>query len=179
MLKKLIILIGLAVAGLALTSCFDDNVTTYDGPLQMEITPASVSLTNIQSNNPTVIVSVQLISPNGLESVPHSGTIRFVADESNAVQSVGATEGDFRYDIEFGTHFTLGDCEFTSTNTCDFTIAPEDSLSLDLAFNFNLDNIETQTRNTFVFEIEDRDGAAYIVAPNLRRSVITGVRGNN
>lgn len=179
MLKKLIILIGLAVAGLALTSCFDDNVKLYDGPLQMEITPASVDLNNIQNNNPTVIVSVQLISPNGLESVPHSGIIRFVADESSAVQSTGADEGDFRYDLEFGTHFTLEGCEFSSANTCDFTIAPEDSLSLDLPFNFNLDNIETQTRNTFVFEIEGVDGAAYTVAPNLSRSVITGVRGNN
>ncbi|MCH8557166.1 MAG: hypothetical protein LAT84_05070 [Balneolia bacterium] len=179
MLKKLIILIGLAVAGLALTSCFDDNVTTYDGPLQMEITPATVSLNNIQNNDPTVVVSVQLISPTGLQSVPHSGTIRFVADESTAVQSVGDNEGDFRYDIEFGTHFTLEGCEFSSANTCDFTIAPEDSLSKDFAFSFNLDNVETQTRNTVVFEIEDRDGAAYIVAPNLRRSEIVGTRGNN
>lgn len=181
MFKKLIILIGLTVAGLALTSCFDDNVTIYDGPLQMEIKPGIVDLNNIQ-NGPTVIVSVQLISASGLQSTPHSGTFSFVPDESFAVQSVnfeGVEAGTFLYDIEYGTHFTIEGCDFSTTNSCDFTIAPEDSLTKDFAFNFNLENIPTRSRNAIVFELEDRDGAAYTVAPNLRRSVINGVRGTN
>ncbi|AXJ00219.1 hypothetical protein CYPRO_0942 [Cyclonatronum proteinivorum] len=180
MFNKLIILVGFAVAGLMLTSCFDDNVITYDGPLQMEIKPGSVSAPNIQQGQP-IVVSVQLIGP--LQTETHTGSFNFVPDESFAVVSQNSAtedEGDFLYDIEYGTHFLLDGCDFTSTNTCEFEITPADSLVKDFVLTWNLDNIRTRSRNTVIFELQDEPaGASYQVAPNLVRSVVQGTRGNN
>lgn len=180
MLNKLIILVGFAVAGLFLTSCFDDNVITYDGPLQMEIKPGDVSAANIQQGQP-ITVSVQLIGP--LQTQTHRGSFAFLPEESFAVQSQnfgGVSEGTFLYDIEYGTHFSLSGCDFTSSNICEFEITPADSLVKDFVLTWNLDNVSTRSRNTVVFELQDAPaGAAYRVAPNLTRSVVQGTRGAN
>ncbi|MCH8568064.1 MAG: hypothetical protein LAT67_07365 [Balneolales bacterium] len=180
MLKKLIILIGLVAAGTMLTSCFDDNVRTYDGPLQLEIKPGTQSVPQIQQNpqaegvSRSIFVSAQLIGP--LQTTTHSGSLTWVPDESVAISTDDSSE---LFNLELGVHFELVGCDFDANNVCSFQIAPSDSLVKDFELRFLLDEISTRSQNTVVFELNDTPGSAYMVAPNLRRSVINAIRGNN
>ncbi len=187
MLKKLIILIGLAVSAALVTSCFDDNTITYDGPLQMEVKPGTLSINNIQNNNDDrqIIVSVQLIGP--LQTESHSGTLNFIADDSVGLDRDAEDDEDpFLYNLEPGVHFEVDGCDFVNNSACDFTITPEDSLSVDFNLRFLLrdddgaNTILTRSQNTVVFELSEASGSdSYRVAPNLMRSEITALRGNN
>ncbi len=187
MLNKLIIFIGLAVSAALVTSCFDDNTITYDGPLQMEVKPGILSINNIQNNNDDreIVVSVQLIGP--LQTESHSGTLNFVPEESIATDRDAEDDEDpFLYNLEPGVHFELDGCDFTSSTSCDFTISPEDSLSVDFNLRFLLrdddgnNTIAIRSSNVVVLELSEASGSdSYRVAPNLRRSEITALRGNN
>lgn len=85
---------------LTLSACFPDNVTVYEGPLQVEFRPTSATLNLANSESYSAIV--QLIGPHQNRPI----SIDFVVDDaSTAVEGVHYTIGSTTAQIPANSSF--------------------------------------------------------------------------